>query len=60
MGPTEVVAFLDHLALQKEVAPRTQRVALNALVFMYRHVLDTDLGDFSHFHRTKSPEKLLV
>jgi hypothetical protein len=39
MGAPEVIAFLDHLALQKNVAPNTQRVALNALVFLYRHVL---------------------
>ena len=60
MGAPEVVTFLDHLALQRNVAPRTQGVALNSLVFMYRHVLATDLGDFSHFHRAKSPEKLPV
>jgi integron integrase len=60
MGAPEVIAFLDHLALQKNVAPNTQRVALNALVFLYRHVLDNDLGDFDHFSRAKTPQKLPV
>ncbi len=44
MGSTEVDAFLSHLAVDRHVAPATQRTALNALVFMYRQFLDIDLG----------------
>ena len=40
MGPPEIAAYLAHLALQKNVASNTQKTALNAIVFMYRHVLD--------------------
>ena len=39
MGPAEVSAFLTHLAVKEHVAASTQNQALNALVFMYRHVL---------------------
>ena len=60
MGPPEIAAYVDHLALQKNVAPNTQKTALNAIVFMYRHVLDMDRGDFSHFSRSKTPQKLPV
>ena len=60
MGAPEVVAFLDHLALQRGVAPNTQKVALNAVVFMYRHILHVDLGDFGHYSRSKTPQKLPV
>lgn len=60
MGSAEIAAYLDHLALQKNVAPNTQKTALNAIVFMYRHVLNIDPGDFSHFSRSKTPQKLPV
>ena len=40
MGANEVKQFLNHLALEKNVAASTQNQALNALVFMYRHVLE--------------------
>ena len=37
--------FLSHLATNRRVAASTQRQALNALVFLYRHVLDKPIGD---------------
>ncbi|MFH1675050.1 MAG: integron integrase [Pseudomonadota bacterium] len=40
MGKREVEAFLSHLATNRNVAVSTQRQALNALIFLYRHVLD--------------------
>jgi len=43
MGTPEVTAFLTHLAVEREVAPSTQNQALNALVFLYRHVLKQPL-----------------
>ena len=60
MGTTEIAAYLDHLALNRNVAPNTQKTALNTIVFMYRHVLNIDPGDFSHFSRSKTPQKLPV
>jgi Phage integrase, N-terminal SAM-like domain len=39
MGAEEIRAFLIHLAVQDKVAASTQNGALNALVFLYRHVL---------------------
>jgi len=44
-GAVEVVAFLSHLAEEKLVSVNTQKVALNALVFLYRHVIKSELGD---------------
>lgn len=44
-GTEEVTAFLTYLALERHVAVNTQKIALNALVFVYRHVLKQDLGD---------------
>jgi integron integrase len=39
MGEPEVRAFLTDLAVQRKVAAATQNQALNALVFLYRHVI---------------------
>jgi integron integrase len=40
MGKKEVEGFLSHLASHGKVAASTQRQALNAIVFLYRNVLD--------------------
>jgi integron integrase len=43
LGAKDVEAFLSHLATQDKVSGSTQRQALNALVFLYRNVLDIPL-----------------
>ncbi len=45
MGEREVAQFLTELAVRGNVAAATQNIALNALVFMYRHVLDRPLQE---------------
>lgn len=45
LGSAEVVAFLSMLANERHVAINTQKIALNALVFMYHKVLKQPLGD---------------
>lgn len=45
MGAREVERFLSWLASEGKVAAATQKQALNALVFLYRQVLDVDLGN---------------
>ncbi len=45
MGKNEVERFLSYLAEKKNVAAATQKQALNALIFLYKRVLDIDLGD---------------
>lgn len=60
MGETEVAAFLTHLAVERNVAASTQNQALNALVFMYKHVLDRPLGDIGDAVRAKRPARLPV
>lgn len=35
-----VVSFLTYLAVQRDVSPATQNQALNALAFMYKHLLN--------------------
>ncbi len=43
MGAAEVEAFLTNLAVNRDVSPATQNQALNALVFLYREVLEQPL-----------------
>jgi integron integrase len=43
MGAPEVQAFITHLAVEKNVAASTQNQALSAILFLYRHVLQTEI-----------------
>ena len=45
MGKNEVERFLSYLTEKKNVAAATQKQALNALIFLYKKVLDIDLGE---------------
>ena len=45
LGSEHVERFLSHLVVQGNVAASTQRQAFNALVFLYRRVLDIPLDD---------------
>ena len=60
MGEVEVRAFLTHLAVNRNVAASTQNQALNALVFVYKSVLECPLGDIVGAVRAKKPRKLPV
>jgi len=44
-GDKEVIAFLTYLSEVRHVSINTQKIALNALVFVYRHVIQSELGD---------------
>jgi integron integrase len=44
MGAEEVRSFLSFLAVDQRVSASTQNQALNALVFLYKHVLNRELG----------------
>ncbi len=59
LGDTEINAFLSHLAVEGNVSASTQNQALNAVVFLYRHVLKKDLGKFDLI-RAKRPERVPV
>ena len=54
MGAPEVEAFLTHLAVRENVAASTQNQALSALLFLYRDVLNQDLGSIDALRAKKS------
>lgn len=41
----KIEAYLSYLAIERHVAPATQNQAMNALVFLYKKVLKTELDD---------------
>jgi integron integrase len=57
MGVPEIEAFLTHLAVEQNVAASTQNQALSALLFLYREVLETELGPVDAV-RAKKPKRL--
>ena len=60
MAEQEVADFLSHLAVEKNVSPSTQNQALNALVFLYKNVLERPLQEIHGVVRAKKPQKLPV
>ena len=61
MGEQEVAEFLTYLAVRRNVAASTQNQALNALVFLYREVLDRPLSEnIRGIVRAKRPKRLPV
>jgi integron integrase len=60
MGGREVSAFLTHLATEGRVSASTQNQALNALVFLYEHVLRRDVEELGDFVRAQKPRRLPV
>jgi len=45
MGKTEIDTYLSHLATERKASASTQRQALNAIIFLYRHVLDQPIEE---------------
>jgi integron integrase len=60
MGAPEITAFLSHLATDANVAASTQNQALCALVFLYKHVLGREPGEFADLVRAQRPERIPV
>lgn len=60
MSESDVVSFLEYLAVKRNVSASTQNQALNALVFYYKQVLKRPLGELSEIVRAKRPKNLPV
>jgi len=60
MAEPEINAFLTHLAVKEKVSASTQNQALSALLFLYRHVLDREIGDLGDVIRARKPKRLPV
>jgi integron integrase len=60
LGAAAVREFLEHLALEREVAASTQNQARNALQFLYREVLAAPLGPLGEVAPAQRPARLPV
>ena len=56
----EVKNFLTHLTVKLNVAPRTQALALNALVVLYRDIINNPLSLRLNFNKSNTQPKLPV
>ncbi|MEW6168909.1 MAG: integron integrase [Pseudomonadota bacterium] len=60
LGGAEVEAFLSDLAVRQNVAANTQNLALSAILFLYRDVLEIELPWLDGITRAKKPQRLPV
>lgn len=60
MGTDEIRQYLSHLASDDHVSASTQNVALAALLFLYREVLQIDLPLIAGVERAKRPKRIPV
>ncbi len=58
MGRPEVESFLTSLAVDRNVAASTQNLALAAILFLYRDVLEVELPWLENVTRAKKPERI--
>lgn len=58
LGAVEVGAFLSWLASDRQVSASTQRQALAAVLFLYRKVLEMEIGWVDNIVRAKQPVRL--
>ena len=59
MGTAEINVFLSHLGNQRNCSPATQRIALNALIYLYRKFLKVDLEPLD-FEKSRQRRRLPV
>ena len=60
MAQEEVTKFLTHLARDRNVAASTQNQALSALLFLYKDVLQQEIGWLENVERARRPAKMPV
>lgn len=60
LGASEITTFLTHLAVDLKVSVSSQNQALQALVFLYREVLQIDLPRLDGVVRADKPRRLPV
>ena len=60
MAAPEINDYLSHLATDHNVSSSTQNQALSAIIFLYKHILGTEIGDLGTVIRAKRPERLPV
>jgi hypothetical protein len=57
-GEPKIESFLTHLAMDIHVSPSTQNQAMNALMFLYKHVLKQPLD--KEINAERAPKRLKI
>lgn len=60
VGTMGIGAFINHLATARQVSASTQSQALNALLFLYREVLEIEVGHLAGLRRVQRRDRLPV
>ncbi len=60
VGTAGIIPFINHLAVERRVAASTQSQALNAVLFLYRDVLEIDIGTLPGLNRIQRASRLPV
>ncbi len=58
LGTDEVMSFLSYLANDRHVSVATQKIALNALAYLYNKYLNKPLGELGAFNKATRQRKL--
>ena len=60
MGEVELSSFLNYLVNKENVSASTQNQALTAIIFLYKQVLNIELGELPEFQYARKPRRLPV
>jgi integron integrase len=60
VGAAGIIPFINHLAVERRVAASTQSQALNAVLFLYRDVLEIEVGTLPGLNRVQRTSRLPV
>ena len=60
LGKADIEAFLSDMALNKNYSASSQNLAMNAIVFLYKKVLDMPVADNISAARSKKPVRIPV
>lgn len=60
MGEKEINTYLTYLALKKKVSASTQNQALSAIFFLFRTVLNREIGNIGEIIRARKSKRLPV
>jgi integron integrase len=58
LGISDIQNFLEYLAVSRKVSSSTQKVALNALVFLFREVMGRDVENILTYSRASSKQHI--
>ncbi len=58
MGEKEITDYLNHLSQVKRVTASTQNQALNAILFLYKEVLEAEPGKLEGLVRARRPHRI--